>query len=197
MRGIGSALVLVVSLAGALALIDHTSTEAAQGGANASATAQRTTPKASTQHPDTYVDTGYQEFNMHACPQGYAMRGYHEERNLLLCERVAAAGTEAATITSTVRDTGQTEMGCPSGQYVRGIHRADGKVICSQNKGRQVEGTVDNSGQNDANQYKETGIAGVHMHACPNGEDKSRKGVITSINTGSNVFKCGYLNELK
>src|SRR5262249_54068571 len=54
---------------------------------------------------------------MHVCPSGMVMKGFHNDKNLLLCE-TAALGSEVA-------DAGMMVGGirvCPSGNAMIGIH---------------------------------------------------------------------------
>lgn len=123
----------------------------------------------------------YQESGMIACSPGYAMAGFDEENNNLLCRRVMPEGEE--TFIETSVDSGTVRLGmhaCPQGTYMRGVHIEDNRYLCSWDSRHRPE---------YQREFEDRGSQDEGMHACP------RVGgyptYMTGLHADENRFLCG------
>ncbi len=144
-------------------------------------------PIARFEYPEnSYVDENF--IPMRACPEGYAMAGFHEGANAVLCRRVMAEGEE--NFVNSVVDAGTSRSGpsgtemhaCPPGTYMRGVHLASNNYLCSWDKRRGV-------GKEWVQEFEDTGSAGYGMHICPRSGDYPT--YMTGLHVGQNKFLCG------
>jgi hypothetical protein len=139
---------------------------------------------------ETYVARGeHREAGMLACRPGFAVAGFHEPANQLLCRRIVT-GADTAHIESRVDGPAPTirrDMhACPDGYYVRGVHVLENRLLCSRNGQAAAEGQPAAEQLEQAPGYQEAG-----MHACP-----SRTGgvaVVTGVQARRKQLLCSLL----
>jgi hypothetical protein len=130
-----------------------------------------------------YVEGYNVEAGMRACPKEYAMAGFHEGANTVLCRRVMPEGEKEHV--EDVHDSGVVRSGmhaCPPGTYMRGVYLAGNRYLCSYDKRRGV-------GNEWQQEFEDTSSNGYNMHICPRRDGHPT--YMTGLHVGDNRFLCG------